>query len=124
MGAGIAVDFRERFPLMFEEYKRRCASGTFSLGSVFLWEEPGHPAIFNLGTQRSWKSGAEMPAIETAVVRMVQLAQQKGHTRIGLPRIGAGLGRLPWEPIRDLLARTGDATAVELVVFETYRPAA
>ena len=53
MGAGIAVGFKERYPAMFEEYKRRCKARppTFTLGSVFFWHEDGKPAVFNLGTQ-------------------------------------------------------------------------
>ncbi|MFP2931529.1 hypothetical protein ACLESO_41360 [Pyxidicoccus sp. 3LG] len=41
-----------------------------------------------------------------------------------LPRIGAGLGGLGWEDVRALLARLGQETPVELVVFEEYAPAA
>lgn len=34
MGKGIAVEFRRRWPAMFDEYKRRCADGSFKLGDL------------------------------------------------------------------------------------------
>ena len=39
MGKGIAVSFRERWPKMYEEYRRRCKAGEFKLGDVFIWEK-------------------------------------------------------------------------------------
>lgn len=52
MGKGIAVSFRERWPEMYEEYRRLCKAGDFALGDVFVWEVGGE-AVFNLGTQKS-----------------------------------------------------------------------
>lgn len=123
MGKGIAVEFRTRFPRMYAEYRRRCTEETFALGDVFAWKEPGGPTIFNLGTQRTWRTRADLAAVEKALRTMIQLAEAAAIPRIGLPRIGAGLGRLPWETVRSLLGRLGDETAVELVVFESYEPA-
>jgi O-acetyl-ADP-ribose deacetylase (regulator of RNase III) len=63
-----------------------------------------------------------MQAIEDAVTTMVREAEARGLETIGLPRIGAGLGGLPWEPVRALLTRIGEGTRVKLVVFEEYVP--
>jgi hypothetical protein len=60
---------------MYTEYKKRCAGGRFTLGEVFMWMEGG-TTIFNLGTQRSWKTKADLPSIETAVRKMVALAER------------------------------------------------
>ncbi len=123
MGKGIAVEFRRRFPRMYVEYKARCAKGQFTLGDVFAWTE-GAVTVFNLGTQRNWRTKAELPAIKTALEAMVEHAHQRGIRRIGLPRIGAGLGGLPWSDVRALLAAVGERSSVELVVFEDYAPSA
>jgi O-acetyl-ADP-ribose deacetylase (regulator of RNase III) len=104
---------------MFAEYKRRCAEGQFKLGDVFAWSEGG-VTVFNLGTQKTWRTKADLSAIETALRTMVGCAERAGIGKVGLPRIGAGLGGLPWASVRDMLRRTGDETDVELVVFEEY----
>jgi O-acetyl-ADP-ribose deacetylase (regulator of RNase III) len=122
MGAGIAVEFKRRFPRMFDEYRKRCKAGLFALGDVMVCNEKDR-IIFNLATQQHWKTGAELPAITKSVGHMVSLAERSGIDRIGIPRIGAGLGGLPWPKVRDVLKRAGDRSRVELVVFETYVPA-
>ena len=50
MGAGIAVQFKRRFPEIYLEYRRRCADKTFMLGDVFVWTE-STPVVYNLATQ-------------------------------------------------------------------------
>lgn len=123
MGKGIALEFRARFPKMYAEYKQRCADGRFGLGDVFTWSE-GEVTVFNLGTQKTWRSKAEMQAIQVAVAKMIQEAEARRLTQVALPRIGAGLGGLPWEPIRALLAGLGEGTSVHLLVFEEFVPGA
>jgi O-acetyl-ADP-ribose deacetylase (regulator of RNase III) len=122
MGKGIAVEFKSRFPKMYAEYKKRCADGRFVLGDVFMWKEAGS-TVFNLGTQTSWTTKAELAAVEGSVTKMVALAEEHEIARIGLPRIGAGLGGLSWPEVRAALERIGKATRVDLVVFEEFVPA-
>jgi O-acetyl-ADP-ribose deacetylase (regulator of RNase III) len=121
MGAGIAVEFKRRFPRMFEEYKQRCADGRFGLGDVFVWSE-GESTVYNLGTQEHWRKKAQLAAVSKAVGRMVSLAEKSGVRRIALPRIGAGLGGLDWPKVRAVLEDAGAASKVELVVYERYVP--
>ena len=121
MGKGIAVEFRKRFPDMYAEYKKRCAHGRFNLGDVFAWHQ-GSITVFNLGTQKTWRTKADLTVVKTALEAMIQLAEQAGIQRVGLPRIGAGLGGLAWQSVRSELAAVGDSTSVELIVFEEYVP--
>jgi O-acetyl-ADP-ribose deacetylase (regulator of RNase III) len=120
MGKGIALEFRRRWPAMYEEYRKRCAAGSFSLGDVFAWKADDGVTVFNLGTQRTWRTQAELPAIEAAVGRMLELAAERTVRRIGLPRIGAGLGGLPWPEVKALLQRVAASSTVELVVLEEF----
>ena len=121
MGKGIAVEFRARFPQMYEEYKRRCKEGRFRPGDVFEWAE-GAMTVYNLGTQATWRTKAKLGDVETALRTMVELASIRRVKRIGLPRIGAGLGGLDWSFVRDFISKLGDTTATELVVFESFDP--
>lgn len=119
MGRGIAVEFKRRYPRMFDEYRDRCRSGLFGLGDVFRWEA-ADIVVFNLGTQKTWRTKASLAAIEQSLRGMIAIAEKERIRTIGLPRIGAGLGGAPWERVRSLLQELGDATDVELVVFEKF----
>ena len=59
MGAGIALGFRERYPAMYSEYRRRCqaAPRQFNPGEVFLWKDAALPWVFNLATQEDYGRG-------------------------------------------------------------------
>jgi O-acetyl-ADP-ribose deacetylase (regulator of RNase III) len=116
MGKGISVEFRRRWPAMFEEYKRCCAEGSFTLGDVFVWNA-GDRTIFNLATQRTWRTKAEPWAIEKSVAKMVEIAETAGLDAVGLPRIGAGLGGLPWKAVERILGAIAEKSPVRLVVF-------
>jgi O-acetyl-ADP-ribose deacetylase (regulator of RNase III) len=123
MSAGVAVAFKKRWPRMFEEYVARCADGRFKLGDVFVWSE-GDEVVYNLAIQEHWKKRAKMPALARALRKAVELAQVAGVERLGLPRIGAGLGGLEWPRVKKVLAEVGAETTVTLVVFEQFIRAA
>lgn len=114
MGAGIAVEFKRRYPRMYLEYRRRCQHGRFQLGDIFVWEEPDL-VIYNLATQPVPRPSATLAAIDTSVRAALADAQQRGLPRLGVPRIGAGLGGLDWNDVKDVLADAGGGSPVELV---------
>src|SRR6516225_7978270 len=80
MGAGIATGFRDRYPDMYEEYRRRCKAEprAFNLGDAFLWKAADRPWVFNLGTQEGvWRARASYEAIETALTSMRHQADRE-----------------------------------------------
>jgi O-acetyl-ADP-ribose deacetylase (regulator of RNase III) len=108
MGAGIAVSFRERYPAMYEEYRRRCKAEPrqFNLGDVFLWRDEQQPWVFNLATQeRYWRGRASYEAIEAALMTMRQQADAEAIQTIAMPRIGVGYGGLSWKKVRAIIER-------------------
>lgn len=124
MGAGIAVEFRKRFPTMFEEYKVLCAHNVLSPGNIFKCKVQTGQTIYNLMTQQGVGRGrgATLEAVEQSVGKMVKDAEENSISIIGLPRIGAGLGGLPWHSVRSILESIGDQTNVTLVVVEYFLP--
>jgi O-acetyl-ADP-ribose deacetylase (regulator of RNase III) len=115
MGAGIAVEFRRRYPEMYREYRRRCASGGFRLGEIFVWEAPDR-IVYNLATQPRPGPSATVDAIRESVTRALVDAEVRGLAQLGVPRLGAGLGGLDWEAVRTALLEASTSSPVELVV--------
>lgn len=114
MGAGIATEFRGRWPEMYVAYRALCRSGRFRLGDVFPWDG-GDVVVYNLATQPVPGPSATLDAIRTAVGRALEDASARGLARVGVPRIGAGLGGLAWPDVEAALRAVGDASPVELV---------
>jgi O-acetyl-ADP-ribose deacetylase (regulator of RNase III) len=125
MGAGVATGFRDRYPEMFAEYRRRCKAKPreFNLGDVFLWKADNQPWVFNLGTQeRYWRGRAGYRAIETALKGMREQADREGIPSIAIPRIGAGHGGLPWKKVRAIIEGEFADWPGTLYVYEEYTP--
>lgn len=123
MGAGIAVGFKERYPAMFEEFRRRCKAKPpeFALGDVFLWREAGKPTVFNLGTQPRPGRGATYPVVEAALKAMRAAADGAGIRSIAVPRIAAGYGGLSWKKVKaQIEARFADWSGM-LYVYEEFK---
>ena len=116
MAGGIAVHFRALDERMYREYRRRCLDGTFRLGDVLPWQLDDGQVVYNLATQRRGGPDARLDAIATSVGAMLTDAGQRGLDRVGVPRIGSGIGGLAVEAVDDVLTAVAGPSAVDLVV--------
>ncbi len=117
MGAGIAVEFRRRWPSMFSHYREACRQGVLQPGGIIAWRTLGRgPWVYNLATQPRPGPCASLPAIESALAQMVGHARVSGVKRIGMPQIGCGLGGLSYADVRPLIEVA--ARDVDIVVVE------
>lgn len=119
MDAGIAVAFKKKWPRMFEEYRARCEDGRLTLGDVFAWGE-GDVTVYNLAIQEHWRKKATMAGLTRALKKTIELATHAGVDRLGVPRIGTGLGGLEWPRVKSVLEELGKETPLTFVVFEQF----
>jgi O-acetyl-ADP-ribose deacetylase (regulator of RNase III) len=125
MGGGIDRAFRERYPEMFDEYRRRCKAQPrqFNLGDCWLWKADDQPWVFNLASQEGyWRTRASYKATETALRSMRQQADADVLTRIAMPRIGVGYGGLSWKKVRAIVEAVFGEWMGTLVVYEEFVP--
>ena len=120
MGAGIAMQFRHRWPAMYEAYRQRCIIGEIAPGDVMPYQVNHRLMVFNLATQQEPGACAQPWMIAAAVGRMIWAAAYyyRVHriTEIGLPMIGCGIGGLAEDDLRAALAPYENAP-VNLTVF-------
>lgn len=121
MGKGIALQFKMKYPKMYRLYKKKCIDGTFTVGDVFEYVT-GDEHIYNLGTQKDWKTKADLEAIRKSINTMMELASQSNVKAIAMPKIGAGLGRLDWCDVKAIIEDVAlKYSNIELVVVENYK---
>lgn len=117
MGKGIAVEFRRRWPRMYTRYQQLCQNHELFPGNIFSFRAKEDLWIYNLATQDQPGPRASLDAIWLATCAMAASMSLKGIQRVGLPRIGCGLGGLRWEDVHPLLKKVAERyPAVELVV--------
>lgn len=106
MGSGIAVEAKQRYPGMFEEYKQRCLLwGSDNLGDVQFYVAPDKTVLANLFGQDGYGSGhdTDEEALKEAILTVKEFAQ-KHHCSVGFPeKIGCGLGGGDWERVKAFL---------------------
>jgi O-acetyl-ADP-ribose deacetylase (regulator of RNase III) len=119
MDTGVAVAFKKKWPLMYEEYRTRCQDGRFRLGDVFAWSAEGE-IVYILGIQEQSAKKAKLSALEKSLKTMAELAQKEGIERVGLARIGTGPAGLDWPRVKKVLSEIGKGTKVTFVVFEQF----
>lgn len=120
MGKGIALQFKIKYPRMYKDYKLLCKQGHFFLGEVFHYNY-GEGIIFNLGTQKHWRTKAELDAIELSIKKMIEIALDIGIKKIAMPAIGSGLGGLEWKEVKRIINKiAGNISGIELIVVEKF----
>lgn len=129
MGKGIAVDFKQRYPKMYLEYRAKCKTGRFLIGSLYPYFELrmkregsamslklcGKDAedacvsgnewksfpmwVYNLCIKAHWSLPADESALWASLRAMIKHMEAHNIKEVALPRIGAGLGQLDWETV-------------------------
>lgn len=119
MGAGIAVEFKRRWPKMFEFYRKVCKNGTLKAGELLEYKATLNDkpiVIYNLMTQKTIREGATLKYIQEAFEMMIERAEENGIKSIGIPRIGAGLGGLRWEDIEKIIEDCLKSSDIQITV--------
>jgi O-acetyl-ADP-ribose deacetylase (regulator of RNase III) len=118
MGAGIAVTFRQRYPLMYFEYHSRCKANKIKLGDVFVWDTE-YPVVFNIATQlRPVVGSATYQAIWAGLNRTKLEASGRNITSIAFPMIGCGIGGLNWLLVRKMFVTVFDSWPGDIILYE------
>lgn len=104
MGSGIAVQFKKRWPDMYQEYKELCQSYPAyrpKLGEVFFWQAEDGRRIANIFSQNDMGPNADFAAIFGGVYVALRATGKNGT--LAIPRIGCGIGGQDWEKVKPML---------------------
>ena len=118
MGAGLAREFRERFPLMYANYQVRCEREEVHLGRPYAWRNSGGPWVLNFPTKGDPGEPSRLGPIHEGLEFAAAHAMEWGITSIAVPALGCGLGRLAWRDVRPLIVRAPSALPITAEVYE------
>lgn len=115
MGAGLAKQFKYRFPVMFETYRRDCMNGLYMPGTVTLWMDEYLPKrVLNFTTKGTFHDPSDLKYVEAGLKDFVSKYKELGITSIVFPRLGCGLGRLSWHDVKPLMFKYLDPLTVDI----------
>lgn len=125
MGAGIALQFKQRFPGMFTAYRTRCRAGLVTVGSIdvhFLTEDR-RIIIANFPTKQHWRNPSQLEWIQSGLEDLSRLVDRTGSRSIAIPPLGCGLGGLEWPVVSDQIIQSMTPAAESGVDVFLYPPA-
>lgn len=110
MGKGIALEFKRRFPAMFEAYKVACGWGHVQIGHLHVYDQiytDGRPSrrIINFPTKQHWRDPSQYPWIEAGLkaLRAHLLPGEYGCPDVAIPALGCTCGGLRWDIVSGMI---------------------
>ena len=117
MNAGIAKDFREKYPQMFEEYQSYCKSGLFQTGDIHVYQDNKTGIyIINIASQFDLETGARIEYIRKGLNKVEKQYSSLGIQSLALPRIGCNLGKLNWREVKPVIEEVFSGSKLEVIV--------
>lgn len=104
MGAGLALEFKLRYPAMYEQYKKRCENGLIKVGQLDFYEEAGMK-ILNFPTKDDWKKPSKIDWIKQGLLYFYNHYKEYGIQSIAFPKLGTNHGGLNWTEVKDYMEK-------------------
>jgi len=110
MGAGLALEFNRRYPIMNNVYKRMCHRKLIQLGKVWVWHEHEGPCgiepcryIVNFPTKDHWRDRSQLKWIAEGLDDFKNHSEILNAKSIAIPALGCGFGGLSFDNVRALV---------------------
>lgn len=110
MGKGLALDFKKKYPEMFEVYRNICNKHFLRVGFpdiIYFENSLGSAVLFP--TKNDWRKPSELHWIKQGLLELAASVDsdysswRRSTTYIHIPKLGCGLGGLEWADVRPLI---------------------
>lgn len=106
MGKGLALEFKRKYPKMFESYRFRCKSGHLEVGDMDVWiNRSGYPRyIINFPTKVHYYDKSHYVNIDLGLINLASVVVPTYDIKsIAIPALGCGLGELNWHTVKKMI---------------------
>ncbi len=121
LGTGLALKISKRWPGVQSAFKKHARSGKFKGGKMWVCPPTdGRPGVIYLATQPDMYH-ATVPYLRKAFRNLEKWVNREGIESIGLPKIGAGLGKLSWESeVKPLMEEYFSESSCSFIIYENF----
>jgi len=124
MGKGIALEFRRRFPEMFEVYKTVCERRQLHPGQILPYRKT-KPWVLNFAVKNDWKHPSKIQWVDECLRKFIEWYPTVGLRSVAFPWMGAMNGGIPLEQIKEITRRHLEPLTdidVEVYSFDSTAP--
>lgn len=105
MGAGIALEFKLRYPEMFDEYVKMCESKKMTVGIPRIYEYSNDRWIMNFATKNHWRYPSKIKWIEDGLKYFAENYKKRDIKSIAFPKLGTSNGGLDWNEVKLIMEK-------------------
>lgn len=123
MGKGLALQFKQRYPEMFDEYRLACKLKQIHIGGdLWVWDyvdlyKPRKILCF--ATKEDWWNPSKLVWIERGLQMFVNTYKAFGISSIAWPKLGCTNGKLDWETeVKPLMVKYLDDINIMCEIYE------
>lgn len=122
MGKGIALQFKNTFPLNYKIYQEVCKKGDLKIGDLLVVEDngliSGKKTIINFPTKTSWRKPSEYSFIEKGLDQLKNKIKEHNIKSIAIPPLGSGNGGLNWEIVKKMIEDKLSNLPIDIYIYE------
>ena len=130
MGKGLALEFKKRYPEMFQKYLKWCDDKTLYPGNPVLWH--GEADILCFPTKWHWREKSDMFCIEQGLDTFIRFYKsmyvmdsnpicviaRTPFSSIAFPALGCGLGGLDWPTVAGIMVSKLVTLPIDVEIYE------
>lgn len=117
MGAGLALLFKKKYPLMFTQYVNDCNNNIYKPGSVYLYKGlDGN--IINFTTKKHYKDPSWILYIENGLKDFINKYNEWNINSVAFPLLGCGLGGLDKNKVIPVMKKYLDPLDIRIEIWE------
>lgn len=121
MGAGIALEYRLRYPKMYKKYVEYCNAGLIKIGSLWLYKHSDEKWILNFPTKNHWKYPSKTEYLQMGLDKFIDSYEQKGITSVAFPILGSEKGELPKDKSKGIMEEYLSNCKILVEIYEYDR---
>lgn len=122
-GAGLALQFKGKYPTSYEDYKYHCRTEGMRPGDVYsTLEDFDDFYLLNVATKDHWRHPSRIEWIERGVENIakevISLNYLAEHYTLAIPKLGCGYGGLDWAEVKPIIVNGLKELTCQVVIYE------
>ena len=121
MGKGLALQFKEAYPVNYKLYHEACKKGEVTVGKMFVTEEnrlDNNRIIVNFPTKTDWRKPSEYSYIESGLKDLKHLIITRKITSIAIPPLGSHNGGLDWKRVKQMILNELSDIDCNIIIYQ------
>ncbi len=123
MGAGIAFEYRLRYPEMFQQYRLLCEQGQIAIGKLWIYKAADR-WVLNFPTKKHWRYPSQEDFLHIGLEKFMGSYKSRGISSVAFPLLGAQMGGLSAERSLEIMLDhlSPCAIPVEIYRYDPFAP--